>query len=57
MISKPLVLTCCCLRAPEIDMTELESLFSSAPEEAGKSRPNSSRGPKPEKVQLVNCVF
>ncbi|KAL0750635.1 hypothetical protein Bca101_032638 [Brassica carinata] len=40
-------------KAPEIDMTELESLFSSAPEEAGKSRPNSSRGPKPEKVQLI----
>lgn len=40
-------------KAPEIDMTELESLFSSAPEEAGKSRLNSSRGPKPEKVQLI----
>ncbi|KAF3500270.1 hypothetical protein F2Q69_00044042 [Brassica cretica] len=40
-------------KAPEIDMTELESLFSSAPEEAGKSRQNSSRGPKPEKVQLI----
>ncbi|CAH8358724.1 unnamed protein product [Eruca vesicaria subsp. sativa] len=40
-------------KAPEIDMTELESLFSSAPDEAGKSRLNSSRGPKPEKVQLI----
>jgi hypothetical protein len=35
-------------------MTELESLFSaSAPEQAGKSRLDSSRGPKPEKVQLI----
>uniref|UniRef100_A0A1J3IYZ2 Formin-like protein n=1 Tax=Noccaea caerulescens TaxID=107243 RepID=A0A1J3IYZ2_NOCCA len=41
-------------KAPEIDMTELESLFSaSAPEQAGNSRLNSSRGPKPEKVQLI----
>ncbi|CAG7892303.1 unnamed protein product [Brassica rapa] len=41
-------------KAPEIDMTELESLFSaSAPEEAGKSKLNSCRGPKPEKVQLI----
>ncbi|ESQ42574.1 hypothetical protein EUTSA_v10012463mg [Eutrema salsugineum] len=41
-------------KAPEIDMTELESLFSaSTPEQAGKSRLNSSRGPKPEKVQLI----
>ncbi|KAL1217559.1 Formin-like protein 13 [Cardamine amara subsp. amara] len=41
-------------KAPEIDMTELENLFSaSAPEQAGKSRLNSSRGPKPEKVQLI----
>ncbi|CAH2069559.1 unnamed protein product [Thlaspi arvense] len=42
-------------KAPEIDMTELESLFSaSAPEQAGNSRLNSSRGPKPEKVQLID---
>ncbi|KAG7606506.1 Formin FH2 domain [Arabidopsis thaliana x Arabidopsis arenosa] len=41
-------------KAPDIDMTELESLFSaSAPEQAGKSRLDSSRGPKPEKVQLI----
>ncbi|XP_010539139.1 PREDICTED: formin-like protein 13 [Tarenaya hassleriana] len=43
-------------KAPEIDMTELESLFSaSAPntEQGGKSRLNSSRGPKSEKVQLI----
>ncbi|XP_048606578.1 formin-like protein 13 isoform X2 [Brassica napus] len=41
-------------KAPEIDITELESLFSaSAPEEAGKSKLNSCRGPKPEKVQLI----
>ena len=39
-------------------MKELESLFSaSAPEEAGKLKLNSCRGPKPEKVQLVNHVF
>ncbi|XP_019088436.1 PREDICTED: formin-like protein 13 [Camelina sativa] len=42
-------------KAPDIDMTELESLFSaSAPEQAGKSRLNSSRGPKVEKVQLID---
>ncbi|CAN6849664.1 unnamed protein product [Brassica oleracea var. botrytis] len=41
-------------KAPEIDMKELESLFSaSAPEEAGKLKLNSCRGPKPEKVQLI----
>ncbi|KAJ4875239.1 actin binding [Raphanus sativus] len=41
-------------KAPEIDMTELESLFSaSAPDQAGTSRLNTSRGPKPEKVQLI----
>ncbi|CAN8253149.1 unnamed protein product [Cochlearia groenlandica] len=40
-------------KAPEIDMTELESLFSASAPEAGKSRLNSSRGPKPEKVQLI----
>ncbi|XP_023635840.1 formin-like protein 13 isoform X2 [Capsella rubella] len=42
-------------KAPDIDMTELESLFSaSAPEQAGKSRLDNSRGPKPEKVQLID---
>ncbi|KAJ4911117.1 hypothetical protein Rs2_05738 [Raphanus sativus] len=41
-------------KAPEIDMTELESLFSAAaPEGAGKLKLNSCRGPKPEKVQLI----
>ncbi|KAF8074398.1 hypothetical protein N665_1104s0006 [Sinapis alba] len=40
-------------KAPEINMSELESLFSaSAPEEAGKLKLNSSRGPKPEKVLI-----
>jgi len=56
MISNSLILYLL-VRAPDIDMTELESLFSaSAPEQAGKSRLDSSRGPKPEKVQLVNYV-
>lgn len=46
-----------CLRAPEFDMSELESLFSAAAPNSdlgGKSgRSNRRSGPKPERVQLV----
>ena len=43
-------------RAPEIDMSELENLFSAAvsnTDHGGKSSVRGSRGPKVEKVQLV----
>lgn len=43
-------------RAPEIDMSELENLFSAAVPTSGiakKSNVQSSAGPKSEKVQLV----
>ena len=43
-------------RAPEIDMSELESLFSVAVPNSGptkKSKVHSSIGPKSDKVQLV----
>lgn len=44
-------------RAPEIDMSELENLFSAAvsnTDHGGKSSVRGSRGPKVDKVQLVN---
>ena len=49
------------VRAPEIDISELESLFSaaSAPE-AGGNKGGVRRGPninKPEKLQLVSRYF
>ena len=45
-------------RAPEIDITELESLFSANTEASGGGKPGLRRGGasmnKPEKVQLVS---
>ncbi|CAK7338215.1 unnamed protein product [Dovyalis caffra] len=44
-------------KAPEIDMSELENLFSAAvsnTDHGGKSSARSSRGPKVDKVQLVD---
>lgn len=47
------------VRAPEIDMSELENLFaaplpdSNQENHRGKSRLNASLGPKSDKVQLV----
>eukprot|EP00258_Populus_trichocarpa_P043751 XP_024459770.1 LOW QUALITY PROTEIN: formin-like protein 18 [Populus trichocarpa] len=44
-------------KAPEIDMSELENLFSAAvsnTDHGGKSSVRGSRGPKVEKVQLVD---
>ncbi|KAF8393037.1 hypothetical protein HHK36_021278 [Tetracentron sinense] len=49
-----------CARAPEIDMSELESLFSAAVPNSGhgssgeKSNRRASLGPKADKVQLVD---
>ena len=45
-----------CCRAPEIDMSELESLFSAAVPASDQNRKSGGRGSvgnKPEKVQLV----
>ena len=43
-------------RAPEIDMSELENLFSAAApntDHGGKSSLRKAQGPKSDKVQLV----
>lgn len=49
-------------RAPEIDISELESLFSaaSASDGIGSNKAGVRRGSninKPEKVQLVRCFY
>ncbi|GMI84374.1 hypothetical protein HRI_002106700 [Hibiscus trionum] len=43
-------------KSPEIDISELENLFSAAAPNAGRSKPSSlaAKGPKTEKVQLID---